>query len=205
MSLAYAFANSFLKTYTGVKQEQRKAEREAEIAEEEKRSELGKFIVENADKFAPDADFTGVEDYTDLVPLMNTMNKIGNSFGYGDLLFQKPEKWDENLRPDDQLRAGGTWLRYFNEQVRNPAEVARMQDHFKQNPSQWSNFQTDLFRYGDMYIDGQRARTPEKGLISEYMEPSDAYRELYQFYDKLSAEVKTLTPAKDKSEVECDV
>lgn len=187
MSLAYAFANSFLKTYTGVKQEQRKAEREAEIAKEEKRNELGKFIVENSDKFAPGADFTGVEDYTDLVPLMNTMNKIGNSFGYGDLLFQKPtEKWDEDLRPDDQLRAGGTWLKYFNEQVRNPREAARMQDYFKQNPSQWSNFQTDLFRYGDMYIDGQRARTPEKGLISEYIDPSDAYRELYKFYDELN-------------------
>ena len=29
--------------------------------------------------------------------------------------------------------------------------------------------------------------------------------QLQEFYDKLSAEVKTLTPAKDKSEVECDV
>jgi len=29
--------------------------------------------------------------------------------------------------------------------------------------------------------------------------------QLQDFYDKLSAEVKTLAPAKDKSEVECDV
>jgi len=185
--MGYAFANSFLKTYTGIKQEERKAQREAEIAEEEKRSELGKFIVENSDKFKPGADFTGIKDYTDLVPLMNTVNALGNSFGYGDLQFQKPtKKWDEDLRPDDQLRAGGTWLRYFNEQVRNPAELTRMQDYFKQNPSQWSAFQTDLFRYGDMYIDGQRARTPEKGMLSEYVDPSDAYRELYQFYDELN-------------------
>lgn len=187
MSMGYAFANSFLKTYTGIKQEERKAQREAEIAEEEKRGELGKFIVENSDKFKPGADFTGIKDYTDLVPLMNTVNAVGNSFGYGDLQFQKPtKKWDEDLRPNNQLLAGGTWLRYFNEQVRNPKELARMQDYFKQNPSQWSAFQTDLFRYGDMYIDGQRTRTPEKGLISEYVEPSDAYRELYQFYDELN-------------------
>lgn len=192
MSIAYAFANSFLKTYTGIKQEERKAQREAEIAEKEKRGELGKFIVENSDKFKPGADFSSVLakenlSYTDLVPLMNTVNAVGSSFGYGDLQFQKPtKKWDEDLRPDDQLRAGGTWLRYFNEQVRNPKELARMQDYFKQNPSQWSAFQTDLFRYGDMYIDGQRARTPEKGMISEYVDPSDAYRELYQFYDELN-------------------
>lgn len=192
MSMAYAFANSFLKTYTGIKQEERKAEREAEIAKEEKRAELGKFIVENSDKFKPGADFSTILakenfSYTDLVPYMNTVNAVGSSFGYGDLQFQKPtKKWDEDLRPDDQLRAGGTWLRYFNEQVRNPTEVARMQDYFKQNPSQWSAFQTDLFRYGDMYIDGQRARTPEKGMISEYVDPSDAYRELYQFYDELN-------------------
>lgn len=192
MSMAYAFANSFLKTYTGIKQEERKAQREAEIAEKEKRDELGKFIVENSDKFKPGADFSSVLakknlSHTDLVPLMNTVNALGNSFGYGELQFQKPtKKWDEDLRPDDQLRAGGTWLRYFNEQVRNPTEVARMQDYFKQNPSQWSAFQTDLFRYGDMYIDGQRARTPEKGMISEYVDPSDAYRELYQFYDGLN-------------------
>lgn len=192
MSMAYAFANSFLKTYTGIKQEERKAQREAEIAEKEKRDELGKFIVENSDKFIPGADFSSVLakknlSHTDLVPLMNTANAVGNSFGYGDLQFQKPtKKWDEDLRPDDQLRAGGTWLRYFNEQVRNPKELARMQDYFKQNPSQWSAFQTDLFRYGDMYIDGQRARTPEKGMISEYVDPSDAYRELYQFYDELN-------------------
>lgn len=83
MSMAYAFANSFLKTYTGIKQEERKAQREAEIAENEKRSELGKFIVENSDKFAPGADFTGIKDYPDLVPLINTMDTVGNSLAYG--------------------------------------------------------------------------------------------------------------------------
>ena len=108
MSLAYAFANSFLKTYTGVKQEQRKAEREAEIAKEEKRSELGKFIVENSDKFAPGADFTGIEDYTDLVPLMNTMNKIGNSFGYGDLQFQNNLQTTDNVQSIGNLTYTGT-------------------------------------------------------------------------------------------------
>jgi len=83
MSIAYAFANSFLKTYTGIKQEERKAQREAEIAENEKRSELGKFIVENSDKFAPGSDFTGIKDYPDLVPLINTMDTVGNSLAYG--------------------------------------------------------------------------------------------------------------------------
>ncbi len=29
--------------------------------------------------------------------------------------------------------------------------------------------------------------------------------QLQEFYDKLSAEVKTLAPAKDKNEAECDV
>jgi len=192
MSLALSFAGGFLKTYTAEQRAKLQAERDAKKAEKETRNDIGKFIVENADKFGPDADFSSVLakknlSYTDLVPLMNTVNTVGNSFGYGALQFQKPtKKWDEDLRPDDQLRAGGTWLRYFNEQVRDPKQLARMQEHFKQNPSDWSAFQTDLFRYGDMYIDGQRARTPEKGLISEYMEPSDAYRELFQFYDELN-------------------
>ena len=83
MSMAYAFANSFFKTYTGIKQEERKAQREVEIAENEKRSELGKFIVENSDKFAPGSDFTGIKDYPDLVPLINTMDTVGNSLAYG--------------------------------------------------------------------------------------------------------------------------
>jgi len=192
MSIALSFASGFLKTYTAEQRAKLQAQRDSEKAKKEKQSDIGKWIVENADKFGPDADFQSIlakddYDYTDFVPLMNKVNAVGNSFGYGALQFQKPtKKWDEDLRPDDQLRAGGTWLRYFNEQVRNPKELARMQEHFKQNPSDWSAFQTDLFRYGDMYIDGQRARTPEKGMISEYVDPSDAYRELYKFYDELN-------------------
>lgn len=191
MSLALSFANGFLTTYTTEKRGQLQAERDAKKAEQEKRSGIGKFIVENSDKFGPDADFSAILakedlDYTDLVPYINTVNAVGNSFGYNALQFQKPEKWDANLDPAKQLTAGGTWLRYFNEQVRNPKQLTRMQEHFKQNPNDWSAFQTDLFRYGDMFIDGQRTRTPEKGLISEYMEPSDAYRELYKFYDELN-------------------
>jgi len=191
MSIALSFANGFLTTYTAEKRGQLQAERDAEKADKEKRSEIGKFIVENSDKFGPDADFSAILkqkdlDYTHLVPLMNTVNALGNSFGYNALQFQKPEKWDANLDPAKQLTAGGTWLRYFNEQVRNPKELTRMQKHFKQNPNDWSAFQTDLFRYGDMFIDGQRTRTPEKGMISEYVDPSDAYRELYKFYDELN-------------------
>lgn len=191
MSIALSFASGFLKTYTTEQRAKLQAQRDSEKAKKEKQSDIGKWIVENADKFGPDADFQSIlakddYDYTDFVPLMNTVNAVGNSFGYGALQFQKPEKWDANLDPAKQLTAGGTWLRYFNEQVRSPKELARMQEHFKQNPSDWSAFQTDLFRYSDMYIDGQRARTPEKGLISEYMEPSDAYRELFQFYDELN-------------------
>jgi len=88
MSMGYAFANSFFKTYTGIKQEERKAQREAEIAEKEKRDEIGKFIVENSDKFIPGADFSSVLakenlSHTDLVPLMNTMDTVANSLPYG--------------------------------------------------------------------------------------------------------------------------
>ena len=113
MSVALSFASGFLKTYTAEQRAKLQAQRDSEKAKKEKQSDIGKWIVENADKFGPDADFQSIlarddYDYTDFVPLMNTVNAVGNSFGYGALQFQKPEKWDEDLREDNQLRPCGS-------------------------------------------------------------------------------------------------
>lgn len=199
MSIALSFASGFLKTYTTEQRAKLQAQRDAEKAKEEKKSNIGKWIVENADKFGPDADFQSIlakddYDYTDFVPLMNTVNAVGNSFGYGALQFQKPEKWDEDLREDNQLRSGGAWLGYFNNQVRNEQQRARMKDFFLQNPSHFEQFKDDIFSYSTRHVDGQRARTPEKGLLSEHVDPALYYQDLFEFYDEVNGSISKGKP-----------
>ena len=55
-------------------------------------------------------------------------------------------------------------------------------------------------------VSEERLKAAElKAKEKQLLQVNVQLEQLQEFYDKLSAEVKTLTPAKDKSEVECDV
>lgn len=143
---------------------------------------------------------SGMGGGMDFTTLANTMNNVDSSFGYNQLQFPKPfKKWEEDIRPDNKLRAGGTWLRTMNDIVRKPEERQRMREHFFQNPQDFAAFKTDVFTYGDYYIDGQRKINPVSGEIeSEYIHPQDSYKSLFNFLNELDPQAENQPKASDQ-------
>lgn len=202
MGIGIAFATGALKGWT----ETKRAQREAELKEAEKEAEQQKFYQEqffqlagkeHADQQAlQTAAKRGGLEYD--ITTANLVNDVGSSFGYNGLQFRKPsDKWDEDIRPDNQLRAGGTWLRTMSGLVNNPKEQARMQAHFADNPQDLAAFENDVYRYGQYYIAGQRKTNPVTGEVqSEYLHPADTFPALFDFTKRL----KPAAPGESKPE-----
>jgi hypothetical protein len=202
MGIGIAFATGALKGWT----ETKRAQREAELKEAEKEAEQQKFYQEQFFQLAgkKDADRQALQtaakrgglEYD--ITTANLVNDVGSSFGYNDLQFRKPsDKWDEDIRPDNQLRAGGTWLRTMSGLINNPKEQARMQAHFADNPQDLAAFENDVYRYGQYYIAGQRKTNPVTGEVeSEYLHPADTFPALFDFTKRL----KPAAPGESKPE-----
>ena len=191
MGIGIAFATGALKGWT----ETKRAMREAEIKKEEKEAEQQKFYQKQFFELAgkKDADSQALSQAAKLggleydVTAANIINDVESSFGYNNLQFRKPsDKWDEDIRPDNQMRAGGTWLRTMNGIVNNPEEQARMRAHFANNPQDLAAFENDIYRYGQYYIAGQRKTNPVTGDVeSEYLHPADTFPALFDFTKRL--------------------
>ena len=202
MGIGIAFATGALKGWT----ETKRAQREAELKEAEKEAEQQKFYQEQFFQLAgkKDADRQALQtaakrgglEYD--ITTANLINDVGSSFGYNDLQFRKPsDKWDEDIRPDNQLRAGGTWLRTMSGLINNPNEQARMQAHFANNPQDLAAFENDVYRYGQYYIAGQRKTNSVTGEVeSEYLHPADTFPALFDFTKRL----KPAAPGESKPE-----
>jgi len=183
---------------------QRKANMEADAAKKKLLFDagVGIFKSKEGDKnvAAQLIKVSGMGEGVDWTTLANTVNNVDSSFGYNQLQFPKPfEKWEEDIRPDNKLRAGGTWLRTMNDIVRKPEERQRMREHFFQNPQDFAAFKTDVFTYGDYYIDGQRKINPVSGEIeSEYIHPQDSYKSLFNFLNELDPQAENQPKASDQ-------
>lgn len=124
-------------------------------------------------------EYVGLEG---MINLSQPINEIDTTISYGDFNLTKPEKWDEDLRPDNLLRASGTWLRTFNTYLADPTNREQFLSHMALDNSARNLFQTDLLRYSDMYIDGymKEKTNPNTGVVSSYLAPQAAYPILFE-------------------------
>jgi len=200
MGMGIAFASGFLKGLNDVAREKNEKLLKEQEAEAERKKLLGGWVVELAKTEGFDTSSEGFKNLateaglSDLVGVANKMSDVGSTFGYNKLQFNKPiKKWDEDIRPNNPLLAGGTWLRTFDNFSANSTERQRMIVHFKENPNDLDKFLGDVYKYGDYYIDGQRLqkKNPTTGALSnEFIHPEDTYKSLFAFVDELKATVK---------------
>jgi len=117
-----------------------------------------------------------------LTGVSNKMSNIENSIGYGSLMFDKPnKKWDEDLRPDNPLRAGGTWLNTWNTILSDPKNAAKAEKFFNENPNYRDKFVNDVQKYSDYYITGQRYKEGRTDVVHDYIPADQAYKPLFGF------------------------
>jgi hypothetical protein len=203
--LSSGFLMSVAQGFMEGKVEQAKQQREIDAAEAERRAEsdkdFAKAVVDtiNSDDFSINklnllykvsgrGDQFNPDDYAEFA---NLANDIENTIAVGTFSFQKPEKWDEDLRPDNMLRAGGTWLRTFNTIAGDDMQWGKLSEALSKDPAAMRQFTNDFARYNDYYIMGMQKenRNPVSGAVSGYLNPSDAYGTLYTKMNELNAPV----------------
>jgi len=93
------------------------------------------------------------EDFTGFA---NQMADVDASFNKVLISIQKPnKKWDEDLRDDNQLRAAGTWLGYFNNVFADEQKRSELLSELERNPLAKQKWEGQLSKYSNYYIDGQ--------------------------------------------------
>lgn len=203
MGMGVAFASGFLKGLNDVAREKNEKLLKEQEAKAERQKMLGGWVVGLAKSENVDTNSEGFKNLASeaglagLAGISNAMNDVDSRFGYNKLQFKKPiKKWDEDIRPNNPLLAGGTWLRTFDNLVADSSERQRMIIHFKENPNDLDKFLGDVYKYGDYYIDGQRLqkKNPTTGALSnEFIHPEDIYKGLFAFVDELKGTVKSPT------------
>ena len=187
MGIGIAFASGFLKGHSDYTKEQATLKAEQEKALLEQQGEwAGKFVdYMSSDKPQENvatwlAKNAGYTDF-DWASISNTLNDIENTVAYGAFKFQKPEKWDEDIRPDNMLRAGGTWLRTMQGVFSDETSRDALMKELESNPAALNDFNNDFQRYSDYYVMGmQKENTnPATGAVSAYLPPSVAYAPLF--------------------------
>ena len=194
MGIAYAFVKGLVQGANSF-QAAKSEERAQEAADEKERlNSLGTIVFDAIKAGTLDpvkgADFLSrPEDQQTraaLAAMMVQVSEMGSKFGYNALQFNKPEKWDEDLRSDNQLRSGGAWLNFFNSRAVNTEERARMKNHFMQNSGDWEAFINDFEKYNFYHIQGQREPGEGSTEFKPYAEPSDLYKPLFGFVDEIN-------------------
>ena len=123
------------------------------------------------------------EDFTGFA---NQMNDVDSSFRIGSIKLSKPnKKWDEDLRPDNPLRAGGTWLKYHNQLFADENMRTKILQELDNNPTAAKLFYGNLDRYTKMYVDGQLLQKAETQFGDRtYRDPKVDYSTLYEYARK---------------------
>ena len=142
----------------------------------------------------------GLVGMTDVYSAVKVMDDTENSLVYGDFSIPRPEKWDEDIRPDNLLRAGGTWLRTHNQIFADEDKRDNFIAALEADPVAKSSFMNDLARYQDYYIEGfQKATTNSStGEVYGYLPPKKAYRPLFEGLALVSPDVKIQDTSTDK-------
>ena len=111
----------------------------------------------------------------------NAMADVESTFKYGSVTFQKPnKKWDEDTRGDNQLRAGDTWLRYFNGVFADENKRTELLNELEKDPMAKELFMGQLDKFSNYYIDGQvleKMKTPSGDRT--YRTPEAAFPVLF--------------------------
>ena len=186
MSMGIAFASGLFEGMVDAKR--RKDEIEIEQikteadAQKELRSNLFTMLSSKESQGLVTEEFLRIAGLDGMINLSQSINDVENTISYGtNFTLTKPEKWDEDLRPDNPLRAGGTWLRTFNTYLADPKNRDAFLNTMALDDAARQAFQTDLLRYSDYYVDGYMnlKTNPQTGVVSSYLAPQAAYPILF--------------------------
>ena len=186
MPMVASFFRGFFGEMNQIAKEKADAKAKQALADREFEDKMGMELVKSflkGDITKPEGLPKRFEPY--LTGISNKMSTIENSFGYGSLMFDKPnKKWDEDLRPDNPLRAGGTWLNTWNTILSDPKNAAKAEKFFNENPNYRDKFVNDVQKYSDYYITGQRYKEGRTDVVHDYIPADEAYKPLFGFLNK---------------------
>ncbi len=188
MGIFTSFATGFLEGSVQVQKEKAAAELEDKRIKAEQREKLGTIIFDliKDDKLTGDqgSELLGRSDLTraDIAGMVNTIDAVDSQiFTYGNFRYNKPEDWDQNIRGDNLLLSGSTWMRTMNTVAQTPELWDKLSKELESNPTARKNFDNDFLRYADYYTLGMINKNTNlvTGVTSAYLEPSKAYAPLY--------------------------
>jgi len=188
MGIFTSFATGFLEGSVQVQKEKAAAELEQQKTDADRRDKLGTIIFDliKDDKLTGDqgAELLGRSDLTraDIAGMVNTIDAVDSQiFTYGNFRYNKPEDWDQNIRGDNLLLSGSTWMRTMNTVAQTPKLWDKLSKELQNNPTARKNFDNDFARYADYYTMGMIKENTNlaTGVTSAYLEPSKAYAPLY--------------------------
>ena len=193
MSALVAGFTGFLKERMKMGDEERAAQADLKTAEAERKKDAMKLVATLvADKDFIESGGTGTKYFQqnltaagykteDFTGIANQMADVDASFNFGSVKFQKPnKKWDEDLRDDNQLRAAGTWLGYFNNVFADENKRNELMTELNKNPLAKQKWEGQLSKYSNYYIDGQileKMKTPSGDRT--YREPESVFPVLF--------------------------
>lgn len=188
MGIFTSFATGFLEGSVQVQKEKAAAELEDKKTDAERRDKLGTIIFDliKDGKLTGEqgAELLGRNDLTqaDIAGMVNTIDAVDSQiFTYGNFKYNKPEDWDQNIRGDNLLLSGSTWMRTMNTIAQTPELWDKLSKELESNPTARKNFDNDFLRYADYYTLGMINKNTNlvTGVTSAYLEPSKAYAPLY--------------------------
>ena len=174
-----------VKAHTQILKDERFAKAEKAKADAERRDEAGKFIVENAELFRPDADLTKIVnredfDYTMLIPALNLVDKVENTIPYGSISIPKVSYWEDSMKSGDAMKKADAWFRThvnFIDMNGPDALVSELQN----NPTLKTRFLEELTQFEELHNAGdlKERMNPETGATSGFVHANKVYRRLY--------------------------
>ena len=176
MSMLVAGITGFLNERVKMGDEERQAQADLKTAEAERKKDAMKLVaklVSTKDLMTPafiesgyfQKNLTAAGFKTeDVTGFATKMADVDASFNYGSVKFQKPnKKWDEDTRGDNQLRAGDTWLRYFNNVFADKQKREELLSELDKNPLAKQKWIGQLTKFSNYYVDGQLQKKMETG------------------------------------------
>lgn len=198
MSLFIPFATGFLNTYTDVKRDQAQARIDKEAAESERTFEIGKLILQNADKLggqdpAALASLLQSEDLPGLANLVTSMEDVASTQSYG----AGPNPYRLNLVSEMEYGSGTSgydraeifWQSWQN-QLGDEKKYSETLEYFKNNKAAMDSLRTDVLkneyelRMGNILRQKKQsdAGTP---MPIEYLNLADNYGNAARLFDEL--------------------
>ena len=171
-----------VKGHTRILREKRLAEAEAEKDKAAKRDKLGELIVELAadGKLNTNADISNVEDYKDILPLINLVDKVENTIPYGSIYVPKVSYWEDSMKSGDPMKKADAWFRThvnFIDMNGPDALVSELQN----NPTLKTRFLEELTRFEELHNKGDLMdkMNPVTGATSGFVHANKVYSRLY--------------------------